>query len=87
MEAVGGGFVRYKGKFAYEAPLNGYVPSLTFKLHPGNDISTSPTGYFYLKSRDGKVYSVFMISVDFGNRPYVSMSYRVNPTGSRNLQP
>jgi hypothetical protein len=43
--------------------------------------------YYYLKSRGGAVYATVLMDPDITNEPIFDIDYRVNPNGSRLLEP
>jgi len=76
--------------YPYEAPAEGYQPSITFNF------PTNMAGWqyelkrdYYFKSQDGKAYGRMTIDID-ASRPqpptYFNADIWVNPGGSRNLE-
>ena len=71
--------------YPYEAPAEGYQPSLTL------DFPTNMAGWtdqfkksFYFKSENGKTYG--RMTIEMNNRGRLALEIYANPNGSRNLE-
>ena len=77
-------------EFGYLAPKSGYEPKISFEME-----STSPKALpdvakdYYFTSRSGKVYGVVHLEIysDYNGKSAILVDSRINPNGSRNLQP
>jgi hypothetical protein len=90
ISAVNGGLIETTDEFEYLAPENGYQPQVSFRTN-----SISPKAMpdlikdFYFTSRNGQVYGVMSLQIfsDYNGQSAILVNSRVNPNGSRNLQP
>jgi hypothetical protein len=90
ISAVGGGLVETTDEFEYFAPENGYQPQISFQTN-----SIAPTSMpdltkdYYLTARDGQIYGVIHLQIfsDYNGQSAILVESRINPNGSRNLQP
>ncbi|HXT13786.1 MAG TPA: carboxypeptidase-like regulatory domain-containing protein [Candidatus Angelobacter sp.] len=88
--APSGGLVEATDEFRYEAPENGYAPSVKIEMDP-----TDPAWIdllkkaFYVKSRTGSLYGTIQMTIhpDYQDKSAIEFQSTVNPAGSRNLQP
>jgi hypothetical protein len=91
IEAINGGLLEAKDPFMYLAPESGYQPSYQFTMSSTNaDWKRELDGLqFYLESRGGRVHGRFTFDLipDYNNLSVFNVSWAINPTGSRNLQP
>ena len=90
VEVVGGGFIEtseQEWRVAYFAPADGYQPSGTFTNNNGVD---SANEMFFIKSRDGQVYSKLGLSFDINETPdgLMNVKFRgvANTNASRNWE-
>ncbi len=91
IEAIGGGLIESKDQHMFEAPEEGYQQRYEFVFNPSNPPWTKNVRKkFYLKSRDGQVYSSMEIDViaNYGDNKEgrFGVKYYTNPAGSRNLE-
>lgn len=89
IECVRGGVVEAADDFMYLAPEDGYQPAYTFVLeqaHP--EWSDRVSKRFFVKSRDGQVYSRMEVEVisKYQDNAVFSVKSFANPAGSRNLE-
>ena len=82
-----GGLAEHKDILALEAPESGYVAEYNASLRPTNGASADVTldRHFYFYFGQPRKYGRFHLKTD-GDRPYVSIAYWFNPTGSRSLE-
>ena len=87
---IDGGIMEAADDFMYEAPENGYMPEYNFHLNK----SDIPWAYrvktnFFIKTRGGQNYGRITLEVfaHYQNQGVIDISWSVNPSGSRNLQP
>jgi hypothetical protein len=82
-----GGLAEQKDVFPFEAPESGYVAQYDATFHPTNgasaDVAVDKQFYFHF-GRPPK-YGRLRVRTA-GDRPYVSIDYWLNPSGSRNLE-
>ncbi len=90
VEVIGGGFIEtsiQEWRVAYFAPTDGYQPSGTFTNNNGVD---SANEMFFIKSRDGQVYSKLGLSFDINETPDGLMNVKfkgvANTNASRNWE-
>jgi len=86
LQAVGGGFARTNDLYRFLAPPSGYQPSIMYESPAARKGVKIPTDHYYLRSRNGAMYC----ELDMAWKPedgVVDVSYRVNPGGSRILEP
>ena len=88
-DSVNGGFIETDDIFMYLAPEDGYQKKITIVLDKNdNTWTTSLEKKFYLKSRNGNVYSSLICK--FISHPsgegLVSISTFINPNCSTNLE-
>jgi hypothetical protein len=86
LRAARGGFVRTRDAYRFLAPPADYRPSVAYDSGATRSGFEIPQEHYYLRSRDGTVYS----EVDFSWGPEsgnVDVSYLANPAGSRILEP
>lgn len=88
IEAINGGLLASEDEFMFQAPVTGYVPSISIG-YSANDSKWRPEQKvsFYLKTGEtyGRVTLIFITDSDKPTTGFNFNSY-VNPTGSRNLE-
>jgi hypothetical protein len=82
-----GGLAEHTDAFPFTAPESGYVPQHDENLHAANGASPGTTidKRFYFYFGQPPKYGRLHFRTD-GDRPYVSIQYWLNPSGSRNLE-
>ncbi len=82
-----GGLAEHKDIFPFGAPESGYTSRYDASLHPTSGASPDTTvdKQFYFWFGEPPRYGQFHLRTD-GDRPYVSIHYWLNPSGSRNLE-
>jgi len=82
----GGGLVEYNDEFPFEAPEDGYQPSAEFDM-PTNALNWRPLVQksYFIEFGSPPRYGRIQIQLN-GASQKASISYWVNPTGSRNLE-
>ena len=82
----GGGLVEYNDEFPFEAPEDGYQPSVEFDM-PTNALNWKPLveKSYFIEFGSPPRYGRIQIQLN-GASQKASISYWVNPTGSRNLE-
>lgn len=86
---IGGGVIITDSRLPFEAPADGYQERWSHGVQRGNRGSGLDSPSFYLKTSDGN-YAVFNIEViNNPSSPKCSMGigWKLNPSGSRNLEP
>jgi hypothetical protein len=89
IECVEGGVIETADDFMFLAPENGYQPVYTLVLdHTLSEWSDRVSKKFFVKSRDGQVYSRMEVEVFsyYQDSAVFSVKYFANPAGSRNLE-
>jgi hypothetical protein len=89
IEVIGGGILEAADQFLYRAPESGYQPNYQLIVNASDpQWSDKVTKTFYVKSREGKVYSsmTFEIFINYDDKSALSLNYLSNPAGSRNLE-
>ena len=83
---AGGGLIEHNAEFPFEAPEGGYQPSVEFDM-PTNaaDWKRLMEKSYFIEFGSPPRYGRIQIRLDGGSQK-VSVSYWVNPTGSRNLE-
>ncbi len=83
----GGGAVTNNEEFAFEAPENGYAPSLEIAMPADRpDWQDAVDLKFYYRLADGSYGRMTFSMVAFGHH-FCMIDSVLNPTGSRNLEP
>jgi hypothetical protein len=87
LSVPGGGLVERKGQFDFEAPTDGYQPSIEVNMPASAEQWTDrPTKEYFAKLSDGK-YARFTIRFYAGDRNFIVFESYLNPkSGSRNLE-
>lgn len=87
LSVPGGGLVERKGQFDFEAPDQGYQPSIEVKMAADAKQWTSRLAKeYFAKLGDGK-YARFSVRFYAGDRSFVVLESYLNPApGSRNLE-
>jgi hypothetical protein len=88
LDASGGGLVETNDEFAFFAPESGYHPVENIQKADDPKWTGASTDQFFVRSRDGKMYSRIETSImpDYNENGAISIKYFVNPSGSRNLE-
>jgi hypothetical protein len=86
LSVPGGGLVETDQEFAFEAPQEGYTPSLAFSLQATNqnwrdDLTTK----YYLRLPDGKYGRIDFYLLAFNG--VFTVKSAINPSGARSLEP
>lgn len=90
ISAVGGGLIETTDEFTYLAPESGYQPEV---LLQATSVAPSAvpdfTKTYYIKTRNGQNYGVVQMQIysDYRGQSAMLVNSRINPNGSRNLQP
>jgi hypothetical protein len=90
ISAIGGGLIEVTDEFTYLAPEIGYQPQV---LLQATSVAPSAvpdfTKTYYIKTRNGQDYGVVKMQIysDYRGQSAILVDSRVNPNGSRNLQP
>jgi len=89
---VNGGIQETNDTYMNLAPISGYQSSFDISMKPGDEnYSHKLKKYFYFKSNGGKEYGSLIVNM----RPFknsskeacrIDIGYKINPTGSRNLE-
>jgi hypothetical protein len=82
-----GGFVEENEEFPFEAPQSGYRPVVEFIIQKGQpDWATDLSKDYYIRFGTPPLYGHLHLdtSIDMSG---ARLTYQVNPTGSRNLEP
>jgi hypothetical protein len=89
-EVVDGGFIETSGResaITFAAPEGGYQPSGTFEHNNGTDGLDKS---FFVKSRNGQIFSKLYLSLGINNKPdglmYITFRGVANTNGSRNWE-
>lgn len=83
----GGGAITNNDEFPFEAPENGYIPSLEINMPANRPDWTSDVDLkFYYRLADGR-YGRMTFSMIAGGQHFCMINSVLNPTGSRNLEP
>ena len=82
-----GALAKHKDASAFEAPESGYSAEYSAQLHPTGGASADVTAdkQFYFYFGQPRKYGRLHLRTD-GDRPYVSIDYWFNPSGSRSLE-
>src|SRR5690242_12095939 len=81
-----GGFVQHNEEFPFEAPESGYQPTIEFRFKPGETNWTDRfTGQYYIAFGQPRKYGRIVIATQIYRG--FSLSYAINPDGSRDLEP
>lgn len=87
IEIPNGGLIGESDEFPFEAPESGYQPAMEFQFQQGNtDWRTNLKTNFYVKFGNPPLYGWLQIEtgISYGG---AILTYAINPTGSRNLEP
>ncbi len=90
LEAIDGGLIETSDEFMYLAPETGYEPKYHVEFSPDEPRwSSLLKRRFFLRTRDGQVYGSMEIEVlsQYQDKSMIELNYRMNPAGSRNLEP
>jgi hypothetical protein len=86
MSIPDGGFIEQDDEFPFEAPESGYKPSVEFEFRAGETNWTQNLHKrYYIAFGEPPKYG--WIDVETGIYRGVSLSYAINPSGSRYLEP
>jgi len=91
LDVPNGGLQEIHDAYPYEAPADGYQPTITITTgpNPPNYVDSTEKSYYY-QSPDGKYYGRITITLqaDFQPPPtFFHIDAYLNPSGSRNLEP
>lgn len=91
LKVIDGGIIESTDTFMNEAPLEGYLPILSYQYKKSDKgFSNDIRKKFYIKARNGQVYGRLECRIHpyYGrdNIVAVDIKYWINPNGSRNLQ-
>jgi hypothetical protein len=82
-----GGLVENQDEFQFEAPETGYQPTVEFDFTKGEtNWTTQVTKQFYIVFGQPQKYGWLRIESNLAQET-VFLTYAINPTGSRNLEP
>jgi len=82
-----GGFVENNDEFQFEAPVTGYVPTVEYRFRKGEvNWATQVNKQFYIVFGHPPRYGWLRIESNL-TQETVFLTYAINPTGSRNLEP
>ena len=86
VEIPGGGLIGQNDEFPFEAPANGYEPAFVFQFQKGENWTTNLKTNFYVKFGTPPLYGWIQIEtgINYGG---ATLTYAINPDGSRNLEP
>jgi hypothetical protein len=87
MEIPDGGFIGENDEFPFEAPQDGYQSVVQFDFQSGNpDWTTDIKTNFYIEFGNPPVYGRLQVQtgISYGD---AILTYSINPSGSRNLEP
>jgi hypothetical protein len=83
---LNGGLREHAEEFAFEAPADGYQPSIDYSSHAENGTKgVALEKKLYFAFDQPKRYGRLSLRTD-GNSRYVFIDYVLNPSGSRNLE-
>jgi len=88
--AVDGGVMMATDDFKYAAPDSGYQPEISIEMNPDDlNWAASLEKSIYIRSRNGAVFGVATLQVrsKYNSESAILVESRMNPTGSRNLEP
>jgi len=83
----GAGLIESSDEFMFKAPKSGYKPqySYAFKADDRGEWTRSIEKKYYVRSGDGKHARIEIYFEPGGEKPWGSIDYYINPTGSKNL--
>jgi hypothetical protein len=81
----GGGIIESTQEFNFEAPQNGYNPSVEINMTSSQKNWAESVRKTYILNL-GKAYARMNVYVNAGQQIFVSADYLINPTGSPNLE-
>lgn len=87
MEIPDGGFVEQNDEFPFEAPESGYQPAVSFEFDKASpDWATQIKAKYYVKLGTPPRYGRLQVQtgISYGG---ATLTYAINPDGSRNLEP
>lgn len=90
LEIIDGGLIEVNDEFGYMAPEIGYQKKINIQLRASAvDWTDTMTKDFYIRSRGGAIYGLLhlTISSEYDGQSAILFETRLNPSGSRNLQP
>ncbi|MEI7938270.1 MAG: hypothetical protein WCK27_16390 [Verrucomicrobiota bacterium] len=90
LDGVNGGLVEPADEFGYVAPEAGYQSKVSIRLRASDtDWVDSLTRDFFIRSRGGALYGLLHLSIrsEYDGKSAILFETRLNPQGSRNLQP
>ena len=87
MSIPDGGFVENQDEFQFEAPQANYRPTVEYQFKKGeNNWTTQITKQFYIAFGEPRKYGWLRIESNLAQET-IFLTYAINPTGSRNLEP
>lgn len=90
LNGINGGLVEAVDEFGYTAPETGYQSKVSIRLQASDtDWTDSLTKDYFIRSRGGAVYGLLHLSIrsEYDGKSAIFFETRLNPSGSRNLQP
>jgi hypothetical protein len=90
LNGINGGLVEAADEFGYLAPESGYQPKVSIHMKASDaDWTDNLTKDFFIRSRGGAVYGLLHLRIrpEYDGRGAIFFETRLNPSGSRNLQP
>jgi hypothetical protein len=90
LDGVNGGLIEAPDEFGYMAPESGYQPKVSIRLKASDaDWTDNLTKDFFIRSRGGTVYGLLHLRIraEYEGQSAIFFETRLNPSGSRNLQP
>jgi hypothetical protein len=87
LSILNGGLIENHDEFQFEAPEIGYQPTVTYDFAKGeSDWTTHVVKQFYIEFGQPRKYGWLRFESDISQET-VFVTYALNPTGSRNLEP
>ncbi len=88
LEVLNGGLIKTNGEFAFIAPESGYqgVDEGNYSKDMGTNWREQVEKSFFVQLRNGQFYGQLIVQMHPSSR-YCQVSSRINPSGSRNLEP
>lgn len=90
LDGINGGLVETADEFGYVAPETGYQPKVSIRLSATDaEWTDNLTKEFFIRSRGGTVYGFLHLRIrsEYDGKSAIFFDTRLNPSGSRNLQP
>jgi hypothetical protein len=87
MSIPSGGCIENNDEFQFEAPESGYQPTVEYNFTKGGtNWTTQTTKRFYIVFGEPRKYGWLRIESNLAQET-IFLTYAINPTGSRNLEP